>query len=302
MNVLGLDISPTAIGLAKENLALYPAGPGSKVDFRVADVLASPACPSAAAVSDTARNAAESDGVSSRDDAPPGWRAVLRDYEAESAEDYEAEGGTAADRDRSRTGNDSWHVLVSNPPYVSPVQYRRTTTRSVRHFEPRVALVPPSSSGQYGLDGTSTSRTGPREGKAGLSDAARGAGRRAQWEKAGDEKAAGRAQDEKSQDDRIADAFYPALLNVAIETGVKVLLVEIGDAAQASRVVGMVRQTLGEKWRDLRVEVWRDEPSVHQDEDVDGSGGEGEELQGMVVRGRGNVRAVFAWDAREHLL
>lgn len=121
---------------------------------------------------------------------------------------------------------------------------------------------------------------------------------RAQREKAEDEKAAGRAGDEEAEDERTADAFYPALLNVAIETGVKVLLVEVGDAAQASRVVGMVRLTLGEKWRDLRVEVWRDEPSVHQDEGVDGSGGEGEELQGMFVRGRGNVRAVFAWDAR----
>ncbi|KAI8943544.1 hypothetical protein NX059_001540 [Plenodomus lindquistii] len=36
-----------------------------------------------------------------------------------------------------------WDILVSNPPYVSPKAYWKTTTRSVRGFEPKVALVPP---------------------------------------------------------------------------------------------------------------------------------------------------------------
>jgi hypothetical protein len=36
-----------------------------------------------------------------------------------------------------------WDVLISNPPYISPCGYWRTTTRSVRHFEPKLALVPP---------------------------------------------------------------------------------------------------------------------------------------------------------------
>ncbi|TKA77050.1 ATP synthase subunit beta, mitochondrial [Friedmanniomyces simplex] len=33
-------------------------------------------------------------------------------------------------------------VLISNPPYVSTKAFRTTTARSVRHFEPRLALVP----------------------------------------------------------------------------------------------------------------------------------------------------------------
>lgn len=38
-----------------------------------------------------------------------------------------------------------WDVLVSNPPYISPSEYWKTTTRSVRGFEPKLALVPPAS-------------------------------------------------------------------------------------------------------------------------------------------------------------
>ncbi|KAF1926727.1 S-adenosyl-L-methionine-dependent methyltransferase [Didymella exigua CBS 183.55] len=36
-----------------------------------------------------------------------------------------------------------WDILISNPPYISPSAYWRTTMRSVRKFEPKLALVPP---------------------------------------------------------------------------------------------------------------------------------------------------------------
>ncbi|KAJ8118958.1 hypothetical protein OPT61_g159 [Boeremia exigua] len=36
-----------------------------------------------------------------------------------------------------------WDIITSNPPYISPSAYWKTTTRSVRAFEPRLALVPP---------------------------------------------------------------------------------------------------------------------------------------------------------------
>ena len=39
-----------------------------------------------------------------------------------------------------------WDILISNPPYISPSAYRKTTTRSVRGFEPKLALVPPQRS------------------------------------------------------------------------------------------------------------------------------------------------------------
>ncbi|KAH9843436.1 Pfam:methyltransferase 26 [Teratosphaeria destructans] len=37
-------------------------------------------------------------------------------------------------------------VLISNPPYISSKAYRTTTAPSVRHFEPKLALVPSASS------------------------------------------------------------------------------------------------------------------------------------------------------------
>lgn len=39
-------------------------------------------------------------------------------------------------------GKSSWDVLISNPPYISPQAFNSTTSRSVRSFEPRLALVP----------------------------------------------------------------------------------------------------------------------------------------------------------------
>lgn len=38
-----------------------------------------------------------------------------------------------------------WDILISNPPYISPRAFVHTTTRSVRNFEPKLALVPPPS-------------------------------------------------------------------------------------------------------------------------------------------------------------
>jgi hypothetical protein len=41
-----------------------------------------------------------------------------------------------------------WDILISNPPYVSPLGYWKTTTRSVRGYEPKLALVPPQNLSQ----------------------------------------------------------------------------------------------------------------------------------------------------------
>ncbi|KAF1990114.1 modification methylase HemK [Aulographum hederae CBS 113979] len=42
-------------------------------------------------------------------------------------------------------GHMQWDILISNPPYISPQSFFRDTARSVRNFEPHLALVPPSS-------------------------------------------------------------------------------------------------------------------------------------------------------------
>lgn len=37
-----------------------------------------------------------------------------------------------------------YEIIVSNPPYISSSAFRRTTAASVRKFEPKLALVPPT--------------------------------------------------------------------------------------------------------------------------------------------------------------
>jgi hypothetical protein len=44
-----------------------------------------------------------------------------------------------------------WDIVISNPPYISPKEYWKTTTRSVRGFEPKLALVPPQDAGDADL-------------------------------------------------------------------------------------------------------------------------------------------------------
>lgn len=41
------------------------------------------------------------------------------------------------------TGSGSWDVVISNPPYISSAGFNKDTSRSVRNWEPRLALVPP---------------------------------------------------------------------------------------------------------------------------------------------------------------
>jgi len=45
-----------------------------------------------------------------------------------------------------------WDILISNPPYISPKEYWKTTTRSVRGFEPKLALVPRNEIGGTDLE------------------------------------------------------------------------------------------------------------------------------------------------------
>lgn len=46
----------------------------------------------------------------------------------------------------NRSSGTDWDILISNPPYVSSVSFEHETTRSVRNWEPRHALVPANAS------------------------------------------------------------------------------------------------------------------------------------------------------------
>lgn len=119
LDILGIDLSPTAVRLAmtnlRHNMAIGALQSRAITDlrFRQGDVL--------------------------------GRRAT----DIPSVEDILGCANTNSLHNNSdHTSEDShkWDVLISNPPYISPVAFRDgTTSRSVRTYEPRLALVPPTS-------------------------------------------------------------------------------------------------------------------------------------------------------------
>lgn len=113
MQILGIDISPKALDLARLNLRhnvrsgrLAPQA-SDQIEFHQADVLG------------------RDDGSISR------IEDILSKYEPPEV----SIGGA----------NTTFDLLISNPPYISTSDFRNgTTARSVRLFEPRLALVPPA--------------------------------------------------------------------------------------------------------------------------------------------------------------
>lgn len=90
VSVLGVDISPIAIALARENLSHnirqgnFQAEANSQIHFKMGDVLTS----------------------------------YPNRFE-------------------------TFDIIISNPPYISPTKFVTETSRSVRNYEPSLALVPP---------------------------------------------------------------------------------------------------------------------------------------------------------------
>jgi methylase of polypeptide subunit release factors len=120
LRVLGYDISPKAIRLANENLTRN-FGPGTgemgnddqlhrKVRFRKQDIF-----------EDTAKlkKALDEDHIQ--------FNLKKKHADLENNENT-----TEVD------------IIISNPPYINPSAFARKTSRSVRIFEPKLALVPPS--------------------------------------------------------------------------------------------------------------------------------------------------------------
>ncbi|KAK5100034.1 hypothetical protein LTR70_007996 [Exophiala xenobiotica] len=110
-------------------------------------------------------------------------------------------------------------VIISNPPYISPSHHRHgPTTKSVRMYEPVLALVPPPDLVYQTVDQ--------------------------------------------------ADQFYPAIIRIAAAARCKVLVMEVGDTAQAFRVVQMCQRDANPDIYGLSVdpnwlvEVWRDDGSM----------------------------------------
>lgn len=111
---LGVDLSAKAVQLARTNLERQRSETGAaiEVDFVVANVIA---------------NKESTDNIRIQSLA-----SILRKYGNKQSQ--------------------SWDILISNPPYISPREFQHTTSRSVRNFEPRLALVPEEQHQLRGID------------------------------------------------------------------------------------------------------------------------------------------------------
>ncbi|KAG8625734.1 hypothetical protein KVT40_006135 [Elsinoe batatas] len=148
VKTLGLDISSQAIKLARHNLSRLPhvtdGHKDSTVDFRLADVFRQDSLPSQ-----------ETRSVPSRQSVLEQYDLAHRVHATKNAFMSNNLSGPAM-VNRQTVGG--WDLLLSNPPYVSPRQYARTTSLSVRKHEPRIALVPPSTHAESKLDMTDEER------------------------------------------------------------------------------------------------------------------------------------------------
>ncbi|KAG9250066.1 S-adenosyl-L-methionine-dependent methyltransferase [Emericellopsis atlantica] len=153
----------------------------------------------------------------------------------------------------SKPGQKTWHIMTSNPPYISEEVWSEDTgdvELSVRQHEPRLALVPERN----------------------LGDAPEGLERH--------------------------DIFYSRLLDIAMELNPRILLLEIGDDAQALRVAEYCTRHPFCKSR--IIELWRDCPDIKPDaneqteiilesSDKD-QGGFGRKVP---IKGSGQLRAIY---------
>ncbi|EEH02611.1 conserved hypothetical protein [Histoplasma capsulatum G186AR] len=171
-------------------------------------------------------------------------------------------------------------ILLSNPPYISPAQFANgTTARSVRRYEPKLALVPPARAPihrqQQGhphprtqspsadraplptannkpqnsnADNTTTTTTDA----AGASSLPSPAASERRLEMG--------ACDAAVVDARREDMFYPHVLSAALSwVDADLVVLECGDKGQAGRVAEMARRVLGRlgDGDGVEVEVWK---------------------------------------------
>ncbi|KAI9827988.1 MAG: hypothetical protein M1819_006831 [Sarea resinae] len=296
LQITGIDISPLAIGLARQNLA-----------SNIAQNLLSPAAKDQ--VSFNEGNAFDTRLIASSGGGKQGRQRSTE--QAEGGERRQAGSGCGC--------GSEWDVIISNPPYISPEGYKRTTSRSVRNFEPRLALVPPSSASVP----ISTAPISASTSTSILSTSAPAPALKSSQSI---------SSTTTTDADRDGDTFYPSLLQHAAASGAQFSLLEVADLAQAKRVVRLATAQKG-VW-DV-VEIWRDWPAQQTQQAQQGLGsgldeyrscggieaeskgergprtGEAgvvagrEMVKGMKgveegdvpVRGQGNGRAVVCWRA-----
>lgn len=133
----------------------------------------------------------------------------------------------------------NWDIVISNPPYISPNGFNENTSRSVRNYEPKIALVPSPSRDHA------------------VADSSNGDGDSDEDE----------ATATATSDSTIGDSFYPQILKIASRVQAKMVLMEVSDLAQAKRVASLgIRRG---HWVG-QCEIWRDWPDEAGEEEVEG--------------------------------
>ncbi|KAI1391441.1 S-adenosyl-L-methionine-dependent methyltransferase [Hypoxylon trugodes] len=101
-------------------------------------------------------------------------------------------------------------ILVSNPPYISAKGFNYDTQRSVRNYEPKLALVPsPTVSHSFSIPNV-----------------------------------------------RPEDVFYARIFEVSQMLQPRFIVLEVGDQAQANRVIEMAQSQFGNDNVDYEIENW----------------------------------------------
>ena len=232
MTVLGVDLSETALDLARANVAYnistgsLPSEAAVNLHFRQADCQ----------TSNSFSSSTPSDPTDLHDHRVPSIFSLLKEFREQN-------------RQKSLATKSEWDIVISNPPYISPDQYEvgGTTSKSVRQWEPRDALVPPD-----------------------IDHLTLGADR-------------GRLINNDQNKNSRGDEFYPHLLNVAKEVNAKLIVLEVGDTQQAKRVRDHASNLFGAEGA-LSSEIWRDEGFVDEEQNArNGTNGMIQEGSGRAV-------------------
>ncbi|KAJ5358542.1 uncharacterized protein N7496_010955 [Penicillium cataractarum] len=130
IQIMGLDLSPIALNLAQRNLEhnigldVLGSRAREEIRFHRADVLSS-------------SSSAGTSASTINDGSIPTVEDLLSKYTTQLEPGPEPADGSSASLPKI-------DLLISNPPYISTTDFHNgTTARSVRLFEPRLALVPP---------------------------------------------------------------------------------------------------------------------------------------------------------------
>ncbi|KAH7633043.1 S-adenosyl-L-methionine-dependent methyltransferase [Sordaria sp. MPI-SDFR-AT-0083] len=231
LNVVGVDISQKAINLSRQNLQhnlrlhRFPppsnlhktksdSGPQRSINFLKADIFS------------------------------PSALDPILSIPLLSSSSSSSSSSTSSTYDTGYTG-DEWDILTSNPPYISPSGFLVSTSRSVRNWEPKLALVPPVERVDLHQKHFYDHYYPDNENLLPPSKKGKGV---VEYEE--------------------EDVFYARLLEIARTYRPRRVLMEVGDMEQAKRVVGMV---LGDtRLRGLylgdgdgkekgAVQIWRDD-------------------------------------------